>query len=79
MRTLVHTETVKASQQATWSALADFGDVAAWAPYMRISHVVGEQESGVGTRRAMQHEFGFRFEERVTDWIEGEGYDFDVL
>jgi hypothetical protein len=79
MRTLVHSETLNTSRQATWSALADFGDVAAWAPYMRISHVVGEQESGVGTRRAMQHEFGFRFEEKVTAWIEGEGYDFDVL
>ena len=30
-------------------------------------------------RRAMQHELGFRFEEKVTDWREGEGYDFDVL
>ena len=79
MRTIVQSENVRASCQSTWSALADFGDVAAWAPYMRISHVIGEQESGIGTRRAMQHEFGFRFEEEVTAWIEGEGYDFDVL
>ena len=26
----------------------------------------------------MQHELGFRFEEEVTAWREGEGYDFDV-
>ena len=45
----------------------------------RISHLVGVQESGVGTRRAMQHELGFRFEECVTEWNEGSGYAFDVL
>ena len=27
----------------------------------------------------MQHELGFRFEERVTEWTEGEGFSFDVL
>lgn len=79
MRTLIQSTDIKASQQSVWSALADFGDVAAWAPYMRISHIVGEQETGVGTVRAMKHEFGFRFEERVTAWIEGAGFDFDVM
>lgn len=79
MRTLACTETIKASRQNVWSALADFGDVAAWAPYMRVSHLVGEQESGVGTMRAMRHQFGFRFKERVTGWTEGEGFEFDVL
>jgi len=79
MRTLIQSVHIKAPPHLVWSALSDFGDVAAWAPYMRISHLVGDQVSGVGTRRAMQHEFGFRFEERVTNWREGEGYDFDVL
>ena len=79
MRQLTETKHIEASRQAVWSTLADFGNVAAWAPYMRISHLLGERESGVGTRRAMQHEFGFRFEERVTAWHEGEGFDFDVL
>ena len=79
MRTLKLSETIETSRQEIWSALADFGDVAAWAPYMRISHIVGDQETGVGTRRAMQHELGFRFEELVTSWTEGEGFEFDVL
>lgn len=79
MRTLEESIKIKAPAATIWTALSDFGDVAAWAPYMRISHFVGDQESGVGTRRAMQHELGFRFEERVTAWFEGEGYDFDVL
>lgn len=79
MRTLSEHVKITAAPQLVWEALADFGDVAAWAPYMRISHLVGEKEKGVGTRRAMQHEFGFRFEECVTQWDENEGYAFDVL
>lgn len=79
MRTLIQSTKIHASPETVWSALADFGDVAAWAPYMRVSHLVGTQASGPGTRRAMQHELGFRFEERVTAWREGQGYDFDVL
>ena len=79
MRLLEERVEIAAPAERVWEALADFGDVAAWAPYMRISHLVGEQERGVGTRRAMQHELGFRFEERVTEWRDGEGFAFDVL
>ena len=74
MRQLSESVEIEAPADLVWQALADFGDVAAWAPYMRISHLVGDQERGVGTRRAMQHELGFRFEERVTQWREGEGF-----
>jgi ligand-binding SRPBCC domain-containing protein len=79
MRTLTVSQKINAAHESVWTALEDFGDVAAWAPYMRLSHLVGEQESGVGTRRAMQHELGFRFEEEVTAWTDGEGFEFDVL
>lgn len=79
MRDLSETVKIEAPAQLVWDALADFGDVAAWAPYMRISHLLGEQERGVGTRRAMQHELGFRFEEQVTEWTEGKSFAFDVF
>ena len=79
MRTLIDSAIIEAPIENVWAALADFGDVAAWAPYMRVSHLLGDQATGVGTRRAMQHELGFRFEERVTEWTEGEGIAFDVL
>jgi ligand-binding SRPBCC domain-containing protein len=79
MRTLVQSVTIRAPLENVWATLADFGDVAAWAPYMRVSHLLGDRATGVGTRRAMQHELGFRFEERVTEWTEGEGFSFDVL
>ena len=78
MRILTDSVVIQAPIENVWAALADFGDVAAWAPYMRVSHLLGDQATGVGTRRAMQHELGFRFEERVTEWTEGEGIAFDV-
>jgi hypothetical protein len=33
----------------------------------------------VGTCRSMRHAWGFRFEESVTKWNDGEGYSFDVF
>jgi ligand-binding SRPBCC domain-containing protein len=79
MRELIERVRINAPHQAVWEVLADFADVAAWAPYMRESHLMGHQERGVGTRRAMRHAWGFRFEEAVTEWVDGDGYSFDVL
>ncbi len=79
MRTLTESITINASPAEVWKTLADFGDVAAWAPYMKVSHLLGDQSRGVGTRRAMKHALWFRFEERVTFWQDDVGFDFDVL
>jgi hypothetical protein len=79
MRVLSERIEIKAPTQAVWDVLADFGSVADWAPYMRKSHLVGDRQSGTGTRRAMRHAWGFRFEECVTEWNEGDGYSFDVF
>ena len=70
---------IKAPDHLVWEVLADFGGVSAWAPYMRTSHLIGEQDSGIGMRRGMRHAWGFRFEEVVTQWHEGKGFAFDVL
>lgn len=79
MRTLRERIEIKAPLQLVWAALADFGGVANWAPYMQTSHLIGERKAGVGTRRGMRHAWGFRFEESVTEWNDGRGYSFDVL
>ncbi len=79
MRILEERVEINAPLATVWDLLADFGAVAAWAPYMRASHLVGESRSGVGMRRAMRHAWGFRFEEIVTQWHEGRGFAFDVL
>ena len=70
---------IHAPLKTVWDVLADFGSVADWAPYMRRSSVLGDQESGVGDCRTLRHAWGFRFEESVTEWDHGEGYAFDVF
>lgn len=79
MRVLEERVELEAPAARVWAALADFGGVARWAPYMRSSRLLGDQAAGVGTRRAMRHAWGFRFEECVTQWHDGKGFAFDVL
>jgi hypothetical protein len=79
MRALTEHVEIQASPDAVWEALADFGGVSDWAPYMKTSHLIGDLRSGVGTRRGMRHAWGFRFEEAVTQWNDGIGYSFDVF
>ena len=79
MRTLIERVEIRAPKEAVWDALADFGGVADWAPYMKSSHLIGDLESGIGTRRGMRHTWGFQFEETVTSWDEGLDYSFDVF
>jgi uncharacterized membrane protein len=79
MRLLEERVEIRAPARLVWDVLADFGDVAGWAPYMRKSQLIGEQASGIGMRRGMRHAWGFRFEEEVTQWHEQKGFAFDVL
>jgi ligand-binding SRPBCC domain-containing protein len=79
MRLLEERIEIKAPAGLVWDVLADFGGVAEWAPYMRTSHLIGDQSSGIGMRRGMRHAWGFRFEEIVTQWHDGKGFAFDVL
>jgi ligand-binding SRPBCC domain-containing protein len=79
MRLLEERVEIKAPAELVWDVLADFGSVQNWAPYMRRSHLIGEQQAGIGMRRGMRHAWGFRFEEVVTQWHESKGFAFDVL
>jgi ligand-binding SRPBCC domain-containing protein len=79
MRLLEERVDIGAPPTRVWEVLADFGTVSDWVPSMRTSSLVGALTTGVGTRRAMRHAWGFRFEEEVTQWHEGKGYAFDVL
>ena len=69
----------RVSPSAVWKVLEQFGDVCQWAPGMHSSSLSGEQASGVGTRRAMRHRWGFRIEEEVTRWTDGQGMSFVLL
>lgn len=67
---------IKASKQAVWDVMADFGNAADWAPGMRRAGLWGNVKTGVGMHRIMQHKWGFIIEEVVTHWTEGAGYSF---
>jgi len=70
---------IDAPLDTVWSILENFGNVSAWAPYMRSSTLIGNQKTGVGTRRKLLHDWGFRLEEKVTGWDAGRGFAFDVI
>ena len=79
MRLVKETIEIRASLDVVWAILENFGDVATWAPYMRHSALIGEQKTGVGTRRKLRHDWGFYIEEAVTEWDTGRGFAFDVI
>jgi uncharacterized membrane protein len=70
---------IDAPHAVVWAILSDFSGVATWAPYLRSSALVGDQQTGVGSYRVMRHFWGFRLEESVIEWDEGAGYAFEVV
>ena len=64
------------SPLAAWKLLEQFGSVDQWAPGMRSSSLSGELTSGLGVRREMRYRWGFRIEEEVTRWIDGQSMSF---
>lgn len=78
MRQIKEGVEIAVSLDRVWAVLENFGDVSSWAPYMRSSSLIGEQQTGVGTRRRLRHAWGFRLEETVTGWIDRSGFSFDV-
>ena len=78
MRALTEKIGIQASPHVVWEVLEDFGGVSKWAPYMRRSSLVGNQQNGVGTSRFMRHAWGFSFEETITEWTDNHGFSFDV-
>jgi hypothetical protein len=70
---------VHATAKAAWETLSDFASVDLWAPGLWAAALLGEQRHGVGARRKLRHSLGFRIEEVVTEWNEGQGYGFDLV
>jgi ligand-binding SRPBCC domain-containing protein len=79
MRSLEERIDIDAPHGVVWGILDDFSGVATWAPYLRSSAPVGDQTTGVGSYRVMQHFWGFRLEESVIEWEEGRGYAFTAV
>lgn len=61
-----------------WEVLADFANVAEWAPFLTQSRVITEGDVGIGSRRLIRHRWGFRLYETVNEWEEGEHMAYAV-
>ena len=79
MRLIKESVELNTSLQEVWSILENFGAVAQWVPSMKRSYLIGEQKTGVGTRRKLHHAWGFRMQETVTEWSTGHSFSFDVM
>jgi len=71
MAEIVETTRVDRSPGDVWAALADFGDIARWAPNVHHSCLTTDRLEGVGTERRVQVGRNALIE-RVVEWEPGE-------
>ncbi len=69
---------VNASAERTWDALADFGNIHRFNPYLAGSHVDAGEACGVGTARVCDLKRGGSLHERVLEWRPGDSYTVAV-
>jgi uncharacterized protein YndB with AHSA1/START domain len=71
------TLTIPAPADEVWAVLADFGEIARWAPIVDHSCLLSTQRAGVGTVRRIQS--GRRTVlEQVVEWVDGERLSYVV-
>lgn len=69
---------VPAPVERTWDTLADFGNIHRFNPHLAGSHVLDDEQCGVGTERVCDLKRGGSLHERVIDWHPGKSYTVDV-
>jgi uncharacterized protein YndB with AHSA1/START domain len=61
-----------------WEVIADFENVASWAPTIVDSRSTTEVKSGVGARRVLDHKSGQVVEEVIVEWNEGHSFIYQI-
>jgi hypothetical protein len=79
MRKLEERIEISVEPEDVWEVLRDYVGVSKWAPSVRRSRSLGGPATGVGSYRVMRHAWGFKLEESVIEWTEGQGYEFAVI
>ena len=64
---------IDASNEKVWEALADFGGIEKFQPFISKSYSTSENVGGVGAARRCEFYDGGHVDEEVTAWREGEG------
>ncbi len=74
------THSTKASPEACWALMADFGNIDFFNPHLSESRLIGgSQQHGVGTERQCDLKGGRGYiRERIIDWQEGRSYTVDI-
>ena len=63
--------TINAPRLEVWSAIADIGAIARFAPTITESYIIGNETGGIGARRFCRHKLMGGIEEEVVAWEEG--------
>ena len=79
MSTLTKQIEIDATSERVWKVLADFSNVANWAPTITESRSTTEANGGVGAERTCNHEKMGTLEERIVAWEEGRSLSYDVI
>ena len=62
-----------------WEVLADFKNIHAYAPGIKASPLLSEEENGVGACRRCDFSMGgMAMTETITEWVEGKGYTIEL-
>ena len=69
---------INVPKNKVWEILADYGNVAKWAPIVTQSALIGSSKQGVGTERSCEvQQFG-SVTEKVLDWDEGNSMRYEI-
>lgn len=69
---------IRASAEAVWQVLADFGGAERWAPTVLKSHCSTEVNRGLGAKRIITTSTGETTEEVIVEWNEGHSFTFEI-
>lgn len=78
MSTLEMQVRIAAPVEEVWAVLADFGNVAQWAPTVNHAVITNGPAAGLDcTRECTVEGFG-KITERIVEWNEGESYTYEL-
>ena len=79
MSKLIREIEIDAPAERVWDVLADFSNVANWAPTITESRSTTEASRGVGAERTCNHEKMGTLVERIVAWEDGRSLSYDVI
>ncbi len=78
MSTVTVTRTIPVDTRTVWAALADFGGIHRFHPYLESSPILNGKARGEGAERRCEFKDGNHICERVVEWKEGESMTVDI-